>query len=571
MPTAGHTVSPEPVRAGPGDVSRALRGVLWMALFLAWAAQALEIPCRGIDPDELEHLHAAFSVARGEVPYRDFFEHHGPAFYYLLQPLFWWRGVDLSVLWLGRAAMGLCSLAAIVLTGRLARRVAGPRAALPAMCLLAWTTIFHAKAIELRPDVPAMLLLLAVVSASIGGDSRRPAWHWLGIGVLAGLATLFTQKSIVPIAGLAFAGGLQELLRQSLPAEARLFRKRRASDWLCGLRVPCLFAIGGAFAWGATMCLFATAGAAEDLLHSTVRQLWIWPLASHTWDHLRPTLAADLLVWLTSAVECVAVARACRHSETWTSGRGVVAVTILACASALFWAKAAYPQFYLLWMPLLSAFAARRLVIWSESATAPLWKWGVCGGGFLFLVMEFAVLARSLQRGDAGALPHLTRALPPAFPATACAAGVLCALAIALLFAARHERTHSAIALLAALGTCYAAARNVDRLCWSNAEQVAAIAAVNAQVPADQTVLDGFTGYAALRPHAYYYWWINGYSLALMSPADRETKLLEHLKANPPAAVLLDHDLQLLPQPVIEWIKSRYHPVAPPPLWRKND
>src|SRR5436853_5392466 len=43
---------------------------------------------RALDLDEFEHAHAAWSVARGLLPYRDFFEHHSPALYLLCAPLF---------------------------------------------------------------------------------------------------------------------------------------------------------------------------------------------------------------------------------------------------------------------------------------------------------------------------------------------------------------------------------------------------------------------------------------------------------------------------------------------------
>ncbi|HNA61427.1 MAG TPA: hypothetical protein PLT11_10235, partial [Elusimicrobiota bacterium] len=33
---------------------------------------------RAFNPDELQHVHTAWSWARERVPYRDFFEHHGP-------------------------------------------------------------------------------------------------------------------------------------------------------------------------------------------------------------------------------------------------------------------------------------------------------------------------------------------------------------------------------------------------------------------------------------------------------------------------------------------------------------
>lgn len=37
--------------------------------------------------DELEHLHAAYFISTGSMPFRDFFEHHHPLFLFLLAPL----------------------------------------------------------------------------------------------------------------------------------------------------------------------------------------------------------------------------------------------------------------------------------------------------------------------------------------------------------------------------------------------------------------------------------------------------------------------------------------------------
>jgi hypothetical protein len=100
---------------------------------------------------------------------------------------------------------------------------------------------------------------------------------------------------------------------------------------------------------------------------------------------------------------------------------------------------------------------------------------------------------------------------------------------------------------------------------------VAAIEAVNRHVPPDGRVLDGFTGYGALRPHAWNYWWINEYSLALIPEQDRETGLLSVLEDAPPAAVLLDTNLELLPPRVIDWIQTRYEPSDPAVLWLPRD
>ena len=37
--------------------------------------------------DNIEHVHSSFMIATGEVPYRDFFQHHNPLMWYLFAPL----------------------------------------------------------------------------------------------------------------------------------------------------------------------------------------------------------------------------------------------------------------------------------------------------------------------------------------------------------------------------------------------------------------------------------------------------------------------------------------------------
>jgi len=532
---------------------------LWAVLLVACFAMAKQIPTRGIDPDELEHLHAAYSVHRGDVPYRDFFEHHSPALYYLIQPLFWIFGPELDVLWWGRGVMFVCSLVTLGFTGLLARRVAGPATALAAMCLLAVTTIFQSKGIELRPDVPATMLV--VLSAFIAfanqtnvgdADGSRLSWRrCLAIGLLGGLATLFTQKSIVPIAALTIAVTAQE---------ARLFSKaalRRAT-----LRIPMLVALGGAFAWGVAIGLFALAGAADDLFYSTVYQLWIWPIRTDRWEHLRPTLAADLTVWCAAGVEMLLVARQLLQSkwETRHHSRNVMALIVAVCVLSLLFVKATYAQFYLLWLPFVAIAAAVRLVPWAEAVPNDAhrerqFRWTVNVVAFVVIVGEVLLLLRVYGEENSTYRGLL--------------AGLFAAFATAKLLRNRAW----AIALLAAMGMFYGVVRQADLIeSWPNDGQQFIIADLYRQVAPDETVLDGFTGYAALRPHAYYYWWINAYSLALMSPADREPRLLEHLKAHPPAAVLYDGDLRLLPQSVLDWIDANYHesPSSRNVIWLRN-
>jgi len=119
------------------------------------------------DPDELEHAHAAWLMSRGMLPYRDFFEHHTPWYYYLLRPLFRFFDVDGSFeggrlfLVAGRGLSLVLTAVAIVLLVRAASRWADRRVGLLAGLLLVAQPIFLQKTLEMRPDVPAVVFFIA--------------------------------------------------------------------------------------------------------------------------------------------------------------------------------------------------------------------------------------------------------------------------------------------------------------------------------------------------------------------------------------------------------------------------
>ena len=84
-----------------------------------------EIWNRQFDPDEFEHMHAAFSIASGMVPYRDFFEHHPPLFWLLLQPLFYFFHDPIQQLIAVRVLMMVITIGTLAVTFSLGNAIAG--------------------------------------------------------------------------------------------------------------------------------------------------------------------------------------------------------------------------------------------------------------------------------------------------------------------------------------------------------------------------------------------------------------------------------------------------------------
>jgi len=539
------------------------RIILMSLLTFSVLVHVIEINSRGIDPDELEHLHAAYLVWLGDVPYRDFFEHHAPALYYFAKPLFSLHGPELAVLWGGRTCMWLCSLGILALTGQLARRVGGPGMGLPAATLLALSTVFHLKAIEFRPDVPAALLLLGAVLAWTSAASSRRVFL---AGMLAGLATLFTQKSLIPTMGL-WLGQMILLLFQSDAAAPGDLHQTRSARLSTAVRSTLYFALGGALPWGLTFGLFATAGAADDLWRGAVYQLWVWPMRSNRLETFLPVFVSDLGLYSAALLELTwRLRQRCRSQRSAQDEPEliVVMVALLWCLLSLTWVKAVYAQYYFLWQPLLAVVAAKRLTDWSRSPDNIRFVLTVGIPALVLSVLQLLLWFRAVESGSGGALaslsPWLDR-LSPAIP------WCLLMLLGSTLFAASQGHRRRAVLYFTILAQFYGLLRMTEALFWSNAHQVHVIETLHQHVPPQGRVLDGFSGAGALRRHALYYWWINDYSRALMQRLDDEARVLPELQRNPPNAILFDTELEKLPAEVLDWIKEHYEPSADLPFW----
>lgn len=116
----------------------------------------------------------------------------------------------------------------------------------------------------------------------------------------------------------------------------------------------------------------------------------------------------------------------------------------------------------------------------------------------------------------------------------------------------------------------YAIARDANNWLWPNRQQIEMVSRVNSLVRRNETVLDGFVGYGALRPHANYFWWINRYSMALMSEDDK-SKFLKNFEEHPPAIVLYDYELRSWPE-IRPLVEGTFSPTPEPPIWiRRTD
>jgi hypothetical protein len=325
------------------------------------------VPSRGFGPDELEHSHFAWRISQGELPYRDYFEHHTPFFHYMLRGLFARHDVThsgdeaIAALFDARRAAWVFGSLALVLTFLLGRDLRGLRQGLLAALLLGNTGVFLWRGFESRPDVPAMALVsLAVWLAARGfhGLADGPPRYalLLASGLALGSAAMFTQKVLFFGPGLA-------VYSLWLVAEKRLLRPRRE-------RVLAVAALGGAFLVPIllTLAFFAAHGALRDFIECNFLVNTRWPgLAAR--EFVLMVLYDDALpVLLAFAGLVLALGRF--DAASLRRGEPLLALAFLSPVLCLFVHPAVTLHYFLLFVPLGAVYAADALVAGADALAA---------------------------------------------------------------------------------------------------------------------------------------------------------------------------------------------------------
>jgi hypothetical protein len=468
---------------------------------------------RGFGPDEFEHLHFAWSVSRGQVPYRDYFDHHTPGLHFTLSPLFAFYRVETSsadaiaAVFAARRVTWLFALATLGATFALAHRWRGAREALVATLLLANTWIFLTKTLEVRPDVPATALMLAGLWLVLTGWRRLAAgaagahWPFALSGVAFGLTFLFTQKVLFLLPGVALAGLL--MLASSHLAAPRAARLRGLAGQAAGFVLP----VAAALAW------FWRHDALRDFVVCNFVINARWPGLGPREFVLR-FLGDDPAFVALALAGFVHQARTLLRGDAVARGEPLLALAFLAPAASLLVHPAVTFHYFLLFLPQAALYAAAAL-LWLADALA-------------------AAVAR---RGTKSAV-----------------AGPAVLVALALLLSLHPLR------------------RFVRLFGDSNWNALEGIRYVVRNSAPWETTFDGFSGLGLFRPAAFHHPFQHWHTRAIQSEAERR-HIPEALRTGAalPKLVFWDEYLREgAPEGVAAFIQEHYVRVGPAPIHARS-
>lgn len=307
------------------------------------------------DPDEFEHMRAAWFVWTGEVPYRDFFEHHTPLIYFLLAPLFRFLDVahnpDSAVMaFLFFRFLMLCIVVATLAVQYGTLRAANDRPmTLFAVLLLLNSDTMLLKGTEIRPDVMAGLFMAAALwalAASGAGESaasRRARFAVSGIAL--GLALLLTQKILLALPGVFLATAAIIVLRRREGWKAPVLD---AAAQATGFLIPIALMLVG----------FAQAGAAGKFIYFNFLLNAAWPMQESPMPKLfwfvshNPELILGLLLGAVVLLLQLRRRQELRAEEITALG------IVLSLSAGLLVLPVLQPQYFYLGLPALALVAA---------------------------------------------------------------------------------------------------------------------------------------------------------------------------------------------------------------------
>ncbi|MEZ6014516.1 MAG: glycosyltransferase family 39 protein [Planctomycetota bacterium] len=525
--------------------SRAAEALAALAVLALCLWRVPLLLARNYDPDELQHLHGAYSVLHGLVPYVDYFEHHPPWTAWLLAPLVRALGPEWSAVQASRALMCVFAWGAVWATYLLGRRTVGRSVAGTGTLLLCGVTLFVDRSLEIRPDVPATCAWLFGLVALLRGVAGGTRAAFATAGLLFGCGFMFTPKLAFGVTGAALGALL------TAPPGARAARVRGVALMTAAAFVPL----------GVTLAVLAAQGAAGAFVQHVIVMPLSWPRELSPMRFTRELFERNPAVTVLGALGVAAslaalVRRPGLHEGPSTDARetraprAILGLASVAIVCGWFTVPVPWPQFLLPLLPLWALGAASALA-WGADAvdrrTPP-----VLARVVLPLV---CVAGAALWSVSAGRANYADRA-PYAALLALTAAPLLLATGSARLRAA-------AVPLILTTPLAWI----VGRIHWNDDELRASFEFVMTNTAPTDTVLTSWYGAALFRPHAYRYFFLHDGMLSVMTDAERGDDVLRILREAPPKAVERDEALGRLSPAVNAYLDEHYTPTGVGPIW----
>jgi 4-amino-4-deoxy-L-arabinose transferase-like glycosyltransferase len=516
---------------------------------------------RHFDQDEFEHLHGAWLISKGLLPYRDYFEHHTPLFHFILAPFYNFFDVETKVsdafgfLFFARQLAWFLTGIILLLTFWLGKLWRDTRVAFVSALFLTNAEIFLATTLEIRPDQLAVMCLLACLVTLISAvrleitTGSNPRWYFAWSGVFLGAGIMATQKLLFALPGLAVAMFLYIL--NPVFSGTRRLRLRNCGYQVAGVCVPIFLTLG---------YFYLQNGLVEFVRYTVFFNLGFKERFA-PYHRLHILIFDNPYLALLGSVGLIQFLLRIVKRDFFLRADFILVPSTLGLIVGLFIIPVAYSQYYLLFLPLAAVVAGAFLIEIVDKVVELRehvhWRqWILRLAQYSLAVLIFLSL---ISLGVGSDHPFLVTAY------------WFGALAVAMVLLWRRIPTFALMFFLVAL-SIPPLKRMHGVFGWHNTDQLDAIRYVSENTAPTDTVMDGFSGYGVFRPHAYFYFFPHQ-GIQLMLTAEDRHELLEKLQSGriAPKLILFDKYLENLSPAVTAFLKEHYQPVGTGDIWRRKE
>lgn len=149
--------------------------------------------------DNIEHIHSSFMVAIGQVPYRDFFQHHNPLLWYIFAPLAKILAYDTTIAEIVCLISFLVFLKSLVYVYRLAAEFLTDKFWALMATAMVMVPEYKLFAIDFRPDNYMIFCLMGGIYYLFSHLRDKKQWQLSVAFVWFFMSFLFAQKALFPL------------------------------------------------------------------------------------------------------------------------------------------------------------------------------------------------------------------------------------------------------------------------------------------------------------------------------------------------------------------------------------
>ncbi len=168
-------------------------------LYLAWTLRS------SLNTDEIEHLHCAYLVSEGALPYAGFWEHHSPLLWVLLSPVLKICPPSALIVFYARLFCFAMSGLLFGVVWGIAKLLWKEKADLPLTLFFFLSAGIASQFSILRPDLFMLIFSFASVYWALRGFAARRAFTFFLAGASFGLGVSFSIKVLPWIAVMPMA------------------------------------------------------------------------------------------------------------------------------------------------------------------------------------------------------------------------------------------------------------------------------------------------------------------------------------------------------------------------------